>query len=79
MIELCDVTHALWVDRVIGDFRTEQQAIATAILLGSKIDDPPTLAQRLERFEQALASEPPRIDTEEQELRAALGLRSGRG
>lgn len=62
---------------MIGDFRTEQQALATAALLGSKVSEWPTLAERLERFDAALAAEPPRLDPEEQELRQALGLRSG--
>lgn len=79
MRDLCDIAHALWVDRVIGDFRTEQQALATAALLGSKVESWPTLAERLERFEAALAAEPPRVDPEDQELRKALGLRSSGG
>lgn len=76
---MCDVAHALWVDRVIGDFRNEQQTRQLAALLGAKFDSWPTLSERLEEFESALVAEPPEIDQEELDLRRALGLRSGGG
>lgn len=68
----------MWVDRVIGDFRTVQQGQQMSAMFGGK-PEWTTLAERLDEFETALAAEPPRLDPEEEELREALGLRSGRG
>lgn len=61
---------------MIGDFRAEQLGLVVAASMGAK-PTWTTLAERLEKFEAALAQEPPRLDPEEQELRMALGLKVG--
>lgn len=68
----------MWVDRIIGDLRTAQTAGQFAAVFGAK-PQWSTLADRIGSFNTALESEPPELDEEEAELRAALGLRSGRG
>lgn len=72
------MAYALWVDRITADVRNQQQTATFASVLGGK-PAWPTLDDRLAAFEEALASEPPRVDSEQAQLRAALGLRSGRG
>lgn len=57
--------------------RSQQQGAQFAAMLGAK-PTWPSLDERLDAFDEALAAEPPVLDEEERELRAALGLR-GRG
>lgn len=66
------------MEQIVATLRIQQQAVQTAMLFGSKAEWP-TLSERLDRFEAWLNAEPPELDDEELELRAALGLRSGRG
>ena len=76
--DLCDTAYALWVDRVVGDFRAEQLGLIVGLCLGAK-GELPILDKRLADFDEALAKEPPRLDPEQAELRQALGLRGPGG
>ena len=74
MTECCDVVHAIWAERIEADVRAAQQASLIASMFGAQ-PEWPSLDERLAEFEQALAAEPVRLDTDEMELREALGLR----
>ena len=66
--------HAIWVERIEADVRAAQQASLIASMFGAQ-PDWPSLDERLADFERELAAEPVRVDSEELELREALGLR----
>lgn len=68
------MVHALWIERISADVRTEQQAALLAQAVGAQVEWP-SLADRLEAFEDSLEAEPTYVDPEELELRDALGLR----
>ena len=72
--ECCDVVHAIWAERIEADVRAAQQASLIASMFGAQ-PDWPSLDDRLAEFEQALAAEPVRVNSEDMELREALGLR----
>lgn len=71
---MCDLVHALWVCRIEEDVRSNQQ---TALMLAAWGGKPewPSLDERLDEFEAMLVSPPKPVDTEDLELRDALGLR----
>lgn len=67
--------HAIWAERIEADVRAAQQASLIAAMFGAQ-PDWPSLDERLAEFERDLAAEPVRIaDSDELELREALGLR----
>ena len=68
----------MWVERIEADVRGAQQAALLAVALGGK-PEWPDLDASLTRFDELLVSEPLKVDTEELQLRAALGLRGPGG
>lgn len=72
---MCDLVHALWVERIIEDTRSAQLSVRLARMWGAKGTEWPSLGDQIERFEGWLLSEPKELDPDETELRAALGLR----
>lgn len=71
---MCDVVHAVLVERVEASVARDQQTVALARVFGAKADWP-SLDERLARLDELLAAEPVERDPEEVRLRAVLGLR----
>lgn len=71
---MCDIVHALWVERIEVDVRAAQHAAVMSSMFGGK-PEWPSLDDRLAEFEALLVSAPKMIDPVDLELRDALGLR----